>query len=73
MKTETVEVNGNKFLVKIHYEIRKNSSVSISQKAVKIRIPLNVNREEQFRQLIKMKSWAIKKLQEDFDSFKPIP
>ena len=32
-----------------------------------------MNREEQFRQLLSMKSWAIKKLQEDFDKFKPKP
>lgn len=73
MRTETIEVNNHKFLVKIYYEIRKNSTVSISRKAVNIRIPLNMNREEQFRQLLKMKSWAVKKLQEDFDNFKPIP
>ena len=73
MRTETIEVNGHKFLVKIHYEIRKNSTVSMSPKAVNIRIPINMNREEQFRQLLKMKSWAIKKLQKDFDKFKPKP
>lgn len=73
MRIEIIEINGHKLLVKIHYEVRKNSTVSISQKAVNIRIPLNMNREEQFRQLLKMKSWAIKKLQEDFDRFKPIP
>ena len=73
MRIETIEVHGHKFLVKVHYEIRKNSTDSMSQKAVSIRIPLNMNREEQFRQLLKMKSWAIKKLQEDFDKFKPKP
>ena len=71
MRIDAIEINGYKFLVKIHYEIRKDSTVSISQKAVNIRIPLNMNREEQFRQLLKMKSWAIKKLGEDFDKFKP--
>lgn len=73
MRTEAIEVNGHKFLVKIYHQLRNNSAVSISQKAVNIRIPLNMNREEQFRQLLKMKSWAIKKLQEDFDRFKPMP
>ena len=73
MKPETIEVNGHKFLIKIHYEIRKNSTASISPKSVNIRIPLDMNREEQFRQLVKMKSWAVKKLQEDFDNFKPKP
>ena len=71
MRTDPIEINGYKFLVKIHYEIRKNSTASISPKAVNIRIPLNMNREDQFRQLLKMKSWAIKKLGEDFDKFKP--
>ena len=73
MRTEIIEVNEHKFLVKIHYEIRKNSTASISPKAVNIRIPLNINREEQFRQIVKMKSWVIKKLQEDFATFKPTP
>ncbi|MBI3034826.1 M48 family metallopeptidase [Candidatus Woesearchaeota archaeon] len=71
MRTDTIEINGYKFLVKIHHEIRKDSTASISPKAVNIRIPLNMNREDQFRQLLKMKSWAIKKLGEDFDKFKP--
>lgn len=73
MRIDTIEINGHKFLVKIHYEIRKDSTASISPKAVNIRIPLNMNREEQFRQLLKMKSWAMKKLVEDFDKFKPKP
>jgi len=63
MRTEVLEVNGVKYLIKIFYEDRQNSSVSIGKKSVNIRIPLSLNREEQFRSIIKMKKWAKEKLE----------
>ena len=71
MRTELIEVNGIKYSLNIHYESRQNSTASIGKKLVNIRIPLSLNREEQFRQLLKMKSWIIKKLQENPEKFKP--
>jgi len=73
MKTETLEVNGIQYLLKIHYENRKNSSVSIRRTRINIRIPSFLNREEKTRQLLSMKLWAKKKLMENPDRFKPKP
>ncbi|MFH1587854.1 MAG: M48 family metallopeptidase [Candidatus Diapherotrites archaeon] len=71
MKTETLEVNGLKYAVKIHYEKRNNSTGSIGKNTVNIRIPSGLSREECFRELIKMKAWARNKIQENPSKFKP--
>ena len=71
MKTERLEVSGINYLVKIHYENRNNSTLSIGKKAINIRIPSFLNREERFKQLIKLKIWARNKLKEDPHKFKP--
>jgi len=73
MKTENLEVNGNQYLVKIHYENRKNSSVSIRRTNINIRIPSFLDRNEKARELFSMKMWAKKKLLENPKRFKPIP
>ena len=70
-KLEILEVNGINYQVKVHYENRKNSRASIGKKTVNIRIPLFLNTEEQFRELLKLKSWAKKKLDENLDKFNP--
>ena len=73
MKTETMEVNGSQYLVKIHYENRNNSSVSIRRTNINIRIPSFLNQEEKARRLFSMKMWAKKKLLENPRQFKPVP
>jgi predicted metal-dependent hydrolase len=65
IKTDTFELNGNKYLVKIHYENRSNSTVSIGKRAIHIRIPSSLSREDRLKQLMKMKMWAINKLKEN--------
>lgn len=64
MRTERIEVNGLAYKLNIHYENRRNSTASIGKKSINIHIPLSMGREEQFRQLCKMKQWAIGKLSE---------
>jgi len=71
MRIERLEVNGNKYLVKIYHEDRSNARVSIRRDEISIRIPLQMNREEQFRQLMTFKAWAINKLKENIGRFKP--
>ncbi|MEK6949388.1 MAG: M48 family metallopeptidase [Nanoarchaeota archaeon] len=63
MKTDSLEANGIKYLVKIFYEDRSNTAVSIGKKSVNIRIPLSMDRNEQFRNILKMKQWAKEKLE----------
>jgi predicted metal-dependent hydrolase len=68
--TDTLELNGNKYMVKIHHEKRNNSIVSIGKRAINIRLPSFLKREEKLRQLIKMKMWAINKLKENPNLFR---
>lgn len=65
MKTDYLEVNGVRYLIKIFHENRKNSSVSIGKKSINIRIPLSMNREEQFRSILKMKHWVTEQLEKN--------
>ncbi len=65
MRKETFLVNNQQYLLKIHFEERDNTHVSFSAKNINIRIPLNLSREEQFRQILQMKQWAAKKIQEN--------
>ncbi|MEK6964213.1 MAG: SprT family zinc-dependent metalloprotease [Nanoarchaeota archaeon] len=73
MRQEFLEVNGRKFLVKILYEDRAEPRASIGKTAVHIRIPLSLSREEQFRELLKMKAWARQTLEENQDKFQQKP
>ena len=70
MKTEFIKINEKKHLIKIYYEKRNNSRVSIGKAGINIRLPLNLNKEEQLKQILKFKAWAQKKLEENPDKFK---
>jgi predicted metal-dependent hydrolase len=71
MITETMEVNQVQYLVKIHFERRKNSSVSIRRTNINIRIPSFLSRKEKERQILSFKQWASKKILSSPDCFKP--
>ena len=73
METEILEVNGIDYLVKIHYENRSNSRVSIRRTAINIRIPSFLSREEKANQLSKMKTWAKNKIMKNPEKFRPKP
>ncbi len=64
MRADFIEVNNTRYPVKIFIESRKNVSVSIGKKAVNIRVPYFLNREELARQILQMKMWAKEKLME---------
>jgi len=66
-----LEVNGIKHPVKIHYEERSDCRASIRKKAINIRIPAFLSEEEKRRQLTNLKQWAIDKLKENPEKFKP--
>jgi predicted metal-dependent hydrolase len=68
--TDALEVNGNQCLVKIHYEKRSNSTVSIGKRDINIRLPSFLKREDKLKQLTKMKMWAINKLKENPNLFR---
>ena len=71
MKSENIVINGNQFFFKLYYESRERSSVSIRSNKVNIRIPTSLNREEQFKELIRMKKWANEKISQRPKRFKP--
>ena len=71
MEIDYIEANDIKYAVKIYYEKRNNSRVSVSKKAVSIRIPIFWGRGEIFREIVRMKQWAKNRLLENPDRFKP--
>ncbi|MEK6808577.1 MAG: M48 family metallopeptidase, partial [Nanoarchaeota archaeon] len=73
MIIKNLEVNCIKYPVYVHYENRKNTSVSIGRKSINIRIPSFLDREERLGQYLEMMKWARKKLEENPDRFKPCP
>lgn len=66
-----LEVNGIKHPVKIHYEERRDCRVSIRKRTINIRIPAFLSEEEKRIELINLKQWAIDKLKESPEKFKP--
>jgi len=73
MQTELLEINGIKYLVKIHYENRINSRVSIRESAINIRIPSFLSNAKKNEQLEKMKTWAKNKIMKNPEKFRIKP
>ena len=73
MKTELLEINGIKYFVKIHYENRINSRVSIRRTAINIRIPFFLSNAKKNKQLEKMKTWAKNKIIKNPEKFRLKP
>lgn len=73
MKTETMEVNGTQYLLKIHIEKRNNISVSIRRTNINIRLPKFLSQKEKIQNIQSMKLWAKKKILNNPDYFKPEP
>jgi len=71
METEILEINGTKYPVKIHYETRNNSRVSIRRATINIRIPSFLDEKEKNKQLKKMENWAKSKIIENPEKFRP--
>lgn len=71
MKTETIEIDGKTYFVRVHYENRPQARASIGRNTVNIRLPISIGRGEQFRQLLEMKKWVIDRLKESPEKFKP--
>lgn len=72
MKKEILEVGDIKYPINIFFEERENTTTSIGKKAINIRISRSMSREEMFKQIMKMKSWAKEKIIEKPEKFKPI-
>ena len=70
---ETIEINQIDYLFKIHIEKRKNCRASIRNTNVNIRIPNNLSFKQREKEILKFKRWAIKKIREKPERFKPKP
>lgn len=70
MKIDKIIVGENEYKVFIHLEQRESSRVSIGRTGVQIRLPLELSREEQFKEILRLKKWAIEKLKEKPPEFK---
>src|SRR3989338_9207049 len=70
MRIDKIIVNEKEHQVYIHLEQRDGSRVSIGKKGVQIRLPLGMSREEQFKETLRLKRWAIEKLKEKPPEFK---
>jgi len=62
MSNTYIQVDRLKYPLKVYYESRKNSTVSIGKKAVYIRIPNRLNRTKKSEILEELKDWAQKTL-----------
>jgi len=71
MLKDFLEVNGTRYPVKVHFERRNDSKASISRRAVNIRLPDFLNREQRFREILRIKSWAKEQIAANPERFKP--
>ena len=70
MKIDKIIVNEKEYWVYIHLEPRDGSRVSIGKTGIQIRLPLEMSREEQFKETLRLKRWAIEKIKEKQPEFK---
>ncbi|MBI5392721.1 DUF45 domain-containing protein [Candidatus Woesearchaeota archaeon] len=70
MRTEKIVINNQEYIVEIYTEQRNNVTVSIRKNKIIIKVPISINREEQFRNVLEMKQWAVKKITRDPERFK---
>lgn len=73
MILESMNVNGINYTLKIHYERRKNTTVSIRKQNINIRIPVYLTNKEKTKQFLQMKTWARQKILANPEKFKPKP
>ena len=65
-----LEIEGNKFLVKIRSTNKPKVSASIVDGKITITLPDFLNREERFKEILKMKELAIKSIKKNLERFK---
>ena len=61
------------YRMNIYYEKRRNARASIRRTTVTIRIPSSLSTKRREEELSKLRRWALQKIQEDPQKFKPFP
>ena len=69
---EIIDINGQKFILKVKLEKRNNFRVSLGKKSINIRTPNFLPREELFKKIEMMKNWAKQKILENPKKFKQV-
>ena len=73
MRTEIITINDIDFKVKVKIENRENTRATLRNRSINISIPNFIPREEIFKEIIKMKSWAKESILKNPEKFKPEP
>jgi len=73
MDTEVFVVDDMHYQMNIYYEKRRNARASIRRTTVTIRIPSTLSTKQREKELFKLRRWAIQKIHEDPQKFKPFP
>lgn len=63
-------VNGVEYPLFVHKEERDNSTANTGKSGIHIRVPYNLQREELFKQILKMKKWAEEEIKAKPPEFK---
>ena len=71
MKTEKQIINGTEFEMRIFAIDSKRSNVKIEDNIIIIKIPVAMNREQQFKTILEAKAWAKKQIEKEPERFKP--
>ncbi|MBU2637832.1 MAG: M48 family metallopeptidase [Nanoarchaeota archaeon] len=64
-----IEANGKQYRLFISCEKRNSISIRIGKRGIALKMPLHLDREERFREILKAKQWARKKLEENPERF----
>lgn len=70
MKTEKLVFNDTEFIVKIIIVKSNQCGARIKGNVITIKIPLSLNREQQFKEVLDAKAWARKKIEKSPERFK---
>ncbi len=70
MKKEKILINNKEYDLDIDFEEIKWSRASITKTGIHIRIPLGMPRDEQFKEILRLKHWATEKIKEKQPKFK---
>ncbi|MFH0906549.1 MAG: hypothetical protein V1824_04395, partial [archaeon] len=66
---ESITIKDLVFKLKIYYERRSSSRVSIRSKNINIRIPKFISKQNQINDIEKLKTWAINNITKNYDKF----
>ncbi len=70
MRKDKIIVNGKEYEVFISLEQRDDARVSIGRTGIHLRVPLGMPREEQFKEILRLKRWAMERIKEKPPEFK---